>query len=343
MTMAVDLAKNTFEVAFADKRGQIVGRRRLTRPQFQRLVTEQGGLDVVMEACGTAHYWGRIAQAAGHQVTLLPTQHVRPFVRRQKTDRTDVTGLIDARGRAGVHPVPVKTVAQQEVVALHRIREQWKTTRTARINTVRGLLAEQGITLPAGAGRVRVALGQVIEDADQPIPGRLRRMLAVLATEIADLETRLTDVERELKAFAQQDSLVAQLQTIPGVGLLTATAFVGSVAHIHSFRRARCFASWLGLTAREHSSGGRRRLGGITKQGDVYLRCLLTHGARCVLQQAKRAVARQGTPTQLQRWALEVADRRGYNRATIAVANKLARIIWAVWAHDTKFHADRVA
>ena len=338
-TFAVDLAKNSFEVAFADARGRVIGRRRLTRAQFQRLVIEHPAAEMVAESCGTAHHWGRLAQRAGHRVTLLPAQYVRPFVRRQKTDRTDVTGLLDAKGRPGVYPVPVKSVAQQEVVALHRIREQWKTTRTARINAVRGLLLEFGIMLAAGARRVRADVWRVIEDAEQPVPARLRRMLATLVTEIAALDGQLESIDRELADLARHDSQVQRLETIPGVGLITATALVGSVPNIRAFRRGRCFASWMGLTAREHSSGNRRRLGRITKQGDAYLRCMLTHGARSVLLRATRARTRQEPLTALQQWALAVATRRGHNRATIAVANKLARIIWAVWSRDTAFAA----
>jgi transposase len=338
-TIAVDLAKSSFEVAFADHRDRIIKRRRLTRAQFRHLLEAHAPADVIMEACGTAHYWGRLAQAAGHRVTLLPAQYVRPFVRRQKTDRTDVAGLIDACGRAGVHPVSLKTVPQQELVALHRIRAQWQQTRTARINAIRGLLQEHGIVLPAGAHQVGRAVQRQVADADTVVPGRLRRLLTELVTEIAELETRIDRVDHELADVARHDEEVQRLDAIPGIGLITATALVGSVAKIHTFRRARSFASWLGLTAREHSSGPRRRLGAITKQGDSYLRCLLVHGARAVLRRARQRAARHEPLTRLQHWAHTVAVARGFNRAAVALANKLARIVWAVWSRGTPYVA----
>jgi transposase len=335
-TIAVDLAKHVFEVAIEDARGQ-VSRRRLTRQQFARFLRDHTPAQLVMEACGSAHYWGRTAQAYGHRVQLLPPQYVRPFVRRQKTDRTDVTGLLDARQRSEMPTVAVKTVAQQEVLALHRVRAQWMATRTARINTLHGLLAEHGVTFAAGVRQLGRRAGQLLADPDTPIPLSLRRALLTLLEEIRDLERRAEAVERELRAVAHSDPAMERLQSIPGVGLLTATALVGSVGHIQGFTRARRFASWLGLTPREYSSGSHRSLGHITKAGDGYLRRLLVHGARAVLAAARRRAASQRPLGALQRWAVQLAERRGPNRATVALANKLARIVWAVWTRDQVF------
>jgi transposase len=335
-TIAVDLAKHVFEVAIEDGRGQVV-RKRLTRQQFGRLLREHTPAHLVMEACGSAHHWGRTAQAYGHRVRLLPPQYVRPFVRRQKTDRTDVTGLLDAGQRSEMPTVAVKTVAQQEILALHRVRTQWMTTRTARINTLHGLLAEYGVTFAAGVRQVGRRAGQVLADPDTPIPLSLRRALLTLLEEIRDLERRAEAVERELRAAATNDPVIERLQSIPGVGLLTATALVGSVGHIQGFKRPRRFASWLGLTPREYSSGSHRSLGHITKAGDGYLRRLLVHGARAVLAAARRSAASHRPLAALQQWAVQVSERRGPNRATVALANKLARIIWAVWTRDQVF------
>jgi transposase len=326
-TIGVDLAKSVFELALADRHGHVIDRRRLTRRQFERFLATQPPCHLIMETCGTAHHWGRTARGHGHQVTLLPAQDVRPYVRRQKTDRTDADALLDAQRTGRISPVPVKTVAQQELLALHRVRAQWMATHTARINALRGLLQEHGVILPRGARTAVAAVPTLVEDGDAPLPGRLRLVLAHLYDEVRDLEDRI----------AAHDAVVPRLMGIPGIGLLTATALVATVGHIHAFRRARLFASWLGLTPREHSSGTRRRLGAITKQGDVYLRCLLTHGARAVLLAAHRA-PRAGKPLSgLQHWAVAVAARRGHNRATVAVANTLARIVWAVWHRDVDF------
>lgn len=341
-TVAVDLAKTVFELAFANAEWHIVARQRLNRRQFARFLAHEPTTHVVMEACGTAHYWGRVAQQHGHAVSLLPPGYVRPYVRRNKTDRADADALLEAVRSGEIPRVPVKSVSQQALVAVHRVREQWMTTRTARITVLRGLLREHGILLPASArGAVR-AVPSVLDDTEAPVPAPLRHALQLVYEEVRDIEDRIDQVEAELKTLADADPVVTRLRSIPGIGLLTSTALVGAVGHIHAFRRARQFASWLGLTPREHSSGPRRRLGGISKRGDVYLRCLLTHGARAVLHAAHRRLVTAQPLTRLQQWALHLQERRGHNKATIAVANKLGRIVWAVWHRDLPF-ADAAA
>lgn len=341
-TVAVDLAKEIFEVAAANRAGRILERRRLTRRQFDRFVDGLApGTEVVMEACGTAHYWARRCQERDLRVRLLPAQYVRPYVRRNKTDRTDTEALLEAHRCGGIQPVPVKTVEQQTLQALHRVRTQWQAARTARIHVVRGLLREQGVPVPVGARTILARVAGLLEDADIALPDLLRHTVALVVEEIRALEGRILTIDRQLAQVARTHPIAVRLQQIPGVGVLTATAMVGAVNHIHRFRRGREFASWLGLTPRESSTGGRRHLGGISKRGDVYLRCLLTHGARAVLLTAQRTVA--AAPhgaTPFQRWAAAVAARRGHNRAAIAVANKLARTIWAVWSHDVDFQND---
>jgi transposase len=333
-TVAVDLAKTVFELAIANAQWRITARQRLNRPQFARFLAQTPPTHVVMEACGMAHHWGRVAQRHGHRVTLVPPAYVRPYVRRNKTDRADAEAILETVRSGQIPSVPVKQIEQQALVAVHRVREQWMTTRTARINTLRGILREQGILLPAGARAALHTVPTILEDAETPLPRHLRQVLASVHAEVRAIEARIADLERELRALAEADPVVTRLRTIPGIGLVTATALVGTVGHIHAFRRARPFASWLGLTPREHSSGPRRRLGSITKQGDVSLRCLLTHGARAVLLTAQRR-ATSGQPlTRLHHWAVTVRDRRGHNKATIAVANKLGRIVWAVWCKD---------
>jgi transposase len=333
-TVAVDLAKTVFELAIANAQWRVVGRQRLSRSQFTRYLTQAAPMHVVMEACGMAHFWGRLAQQQGHRVTLIPPAYVRPYVRRNKTDRADAEAILEAVRSGEIPNVAVKRIEQQALVALHRVREQWITTRTARINTLRGILREHGILLPAGARGALAAVPTILEDAETVLPLHLRTVLASVHEDVRAIEVRLAALERQLRALADADPVVTRLLTIPGIGLVTATALVGSVGHIHAFRRARQFASWLGLTPREHSSGHRRRLGSISKQGDVYLRCLLTHGARAVLITAHRRAAAGQVLTRLHHWALTVRERRGHNKATIAIANKLGRIVWAVWRHD---------
>ena len=333
-TVAVDLAKTVFELAIADRQWRITGRRRCSRRTFARFLATTAPTHVVMEACGTAHHWGRCAQQHGHRVTLLPPAYVRPYVRRNKTDRTDAAALLEAVRSGEIPPVPVKRIEQQALVALHRVRAQWMSTRTARINALRGLLREHGLPLPAGPRAALQTVPGLLAATDTPLPAHLRLVLASVHAEVRALEGRIADLERQLRVLADADPVVRHLRTIPGIGLLTATALVGTVGHIHTFRRARQFASWLGLTPREHSSGQRRHLGGISKRGDVYLRCLLTHGARAVLVAAHRRHRAAQPLTRLHQWALQVHERRGHNKATIAVANKLGRLVWAVWHYD---------
>ncbi|MGQ0735743.1 MAG: IS110 family transposase [Acidobacteriota bacterium] len=337
-TVAVDLAKDVFEVATANRVGRILERKRLTRRQFEAFVDAlPAGTRVVMEACGTAHYWGRRCQAHGHDVQLLPVQYVKPYVRRNKTDRMDTEALLEAARCAGIHPVPLKTPEQQALQALHRVRTQWQRTRTARINTLRGMLREHGIPIALGARTVLTKMPRILEDADNGLPAQLCLALALVSNEVRALERDLRDIDRQLARVAAADPVAQRLLTIPGIGVITATALLGTVAHIHAFRRARHFASWLGLTPSERSSGFRRHLGRISKRGDVYLRGLLTHGARAVLLTAQRTLRGKGQGTRFQHWAVAVAARRGHNKAAIAVANKLARVVWAVWRGERDF------
>lgn len=330
-TIAVDLAKSVFQVSVANEGGRIDERHRLSRRQFERFLTHTPTSHFILEACGTAHHWGRQLLGCGHAVSLLPPQYVRPFVRRTKTDRSDADAMIQAARSGEITSVAVKSQDQQQMMALHRVRAARMKTRTARINLLRGVLAEQGLAVTIGARTGLTQMARLVHDDATAISGILRQCAHGVLEEIADLENHVAEIELQLKSLAEID-VAQELQTIPGIGLLTATALLGSVGSIDGFRTGRRFASWIGLTPREHSSGGKQRLGRITKRGDTYLRCLLTHGARAVLLAAKRK-QKTGKPlTRLQAWAIEVDARRGHNKATIAVANKLARIVWAVWS-----------
>lgn len=333
-TIAVDLAKNVFEVGISERPGHVKETCRLSRAKFLKFFVDQEPARVVMEACGSSHYWGREIGKLGHKVKLISPQYVKPYVQRNKTDRMDVKGLLEADRNSAIHAIPVKTVAQQQLTALHRIRSRWMETRISRINTLRGLLREFGFVIPAGAHRLVPGVMTLIEDADVEIPNVLREMFHQVCLEIRELETHIGSVEQELKTLARQTPDVERLQAIPGIGLLTATAMVGFVGNVQRFRSCRHFASYLGLTPREHSSGDRRSLGRISKRGDSYLRMLLIHGGRSLLWSAHRHSS-QRTPLQL--WGLRIHETRGHNKATVALANKLARRVWAVWKRDTEY------
>ena len=336
--IAVDLAKAVCEVAISDRPGRVACRRRLPRGQFLKFFAQQPAATVVMEACGTAHFFGQRLQQLGHRVVLLPPHQVRAYVPRNKTDRTDAKGLLEASRNEEIRPVPVKTQAQQVLTTLHRLRSSWMAERTARLNTVRGLLRELGVFIPVGSTRVVPAVWTLLEDADSNLPDALRNLFAEACREIRDIEGRIKQVERQLEALTQQLPVIAYLLTIPGVGLLTATALFAFIGDVRRFPSARHLASWLGLTPREHSSGLKRQLGGISKRGDSYLRMLLIHGGRCTLLRA-----RTHQPDHLHRWAHKLGQTHVHNKAAVAVANKVARIVWAVWTRLEPYRAQPVA
>jgi transposase len=334
-TIAVDLAKSVFQVAISHRPGRVDEERRLSRDRFLAFFAQPPPATIVLEACGSAHYWARQLQPFGHSVRLLPAHDVHRYVRRNKTDRTDANALLEADRNDEIHPVPVKTIEYQAIASLHRLRSTWLATRTARLNTVRGLLREFGIFIPLGAQHVVPRVRELlVEPTDLPI--LMRTTLAAACDEIACLEMNMRAVEHQLTALARNMADVSLLQTVPGVGLITATALVALVGDIRRFPSCRHFASFLGLTSKEDSSAFRRRLGAISKQGDVYLRMLLIHGARSFLWRAKG----RAQPTALEAWASSTERRRGHNIAAVAVANKLARIVWAVWTQQRPFTSE---
>jgi transposase len=283
-----------------------------------------------MEACGSAHYWARWLTGLGIEVVLLPARYVRAYVKRNKTDAADAAALLEAARCADLHPVRIKSVEQQALQALHRTRSLWQADRTRRINTLRGYCREFGIAIAQGARLGLEQIARVLAEPRSGIPELLRPTMVLLIEEVRLLEARVGALERELAGLARRSPACTTLLSIPGVGLLTATAMVaatsGDVTH---FDDARHFASWFGLTPKESSSGSRRKLGRISRQGDMYLRMLLTHGARSVLRAAS-AARTAGKPVEgLRAWALAVQARTNHNKATCALANKLARICYA--------------
>jgi len=340
VTIAVDTAKNVFEIAISAAAGQIRERRRMSRHQFERFWSTREPCRVVMEGCSGSHHWARLLIGLGFEVKLIPPHYVTPYRRRNKTDRADCEAILEADRCAGIHGIAVKSEAQQAIMTLHCARSQWMATRTARINAMRGMLRELGVTCALGAERFLADLRQVLERNRERLPERIRRMVLLLWDEVRELERRIEEVEEELERIAKEEPVIRTLLQVPGIGVLTATALYASVGDIHAFTSGRHLASWLGLTPRESSSGDRRRLGRITKQGDPYLRTLLIHGARSALLGAERARRANRKLTHLQAWALERAGEGHTNRAAVALANKLARIAWAVWRHERAFDGD---
>ncbi len=329
--VSVDVAKSVFQVAVSHSPGRVHTQHRLSRAGFVRFFAGHEPVEVLMEACGSAHHWGRELEAMGHEVSLLPPTDVSRYRDGSKTDRADAKALLEAARNSAIDPVPVKSEEQQAVTALHRLRSGYLATRTARINAVRGHLREFGVSIPLGARHVVPRARAALEE--EVVPEFLRAALLEVLEEIKTLEHNAETIRRELVRLAAHMPGATQLMTVPGIGVLTATALVAFVGDPHRFRSGRRFAAYLGLTPREHSSGHSRRLGRITKHGNSYLRMLIIHGARSAL----RAGQITDEPDDLRRWALELKRRKGYNVAAVALANKLARICWRVWCEDRPF------
>jgi transposase len=339
IVVAVDIAKTKFEVAVSEKPGRISGRRRLDRSEVLLFFAQHPRATVVMEACGSAHHWARELQRLGHEVVLLPPHQVRPYVTRNKTDRTDAKGILEAYRNADLRPVPVKTIPQHVIGSIHRFRSGWIASRTAQVNTLRGLLREVGLIIPEGIEKVIPQVRLFADDTDSAIPDGLRATIVAACDQIESLTEQIGQSERQLEALAEQTPVVDRLRSTPGIGLMTATALVAFVGDVQRFPSGRHFASYLGLTPREYSSGVRQRLGRISKRGDSYLRMLLIHGARSVLCHAKKAKSHD----RLRTWALQLQRRTRHNKAAVALANKLARIAWAVWKHGREFESVQAA
>jgi transposase len=325
--IAVDIAKNVFQVHGFTGTGERVLVKRLSRRRFMRFFqNQQLGCEVVMEACGTGHYWGRQLRRWGYHGRLIPPQHVRAYVVGNKTDGNDADAIYHASRRRDLRDVPIKTPVQQDVMALHRVRERRKKARVALVNQIRSLLAERGLVCGRGLKPLRGLIQSILdgETASDDLTGYIIEQLRELQAEWTELDEKIAAAERAISAHARDDAPCQLIADIEGVGPITASAIVAAVGDASQFRSARQMAAWLGLTPKEHSSGQTRRLGGITKRGEVYLRTLLIHGARA----AARAAPRKNDARS--RWVRALAQRRGHNKAVVALANKNARIIWAL-------------
>jgi transposase len=330
-TIAVDLAKSVFEVAVSEVPGRVSLRKRLSRAGLVAFLANHPPAVVLMEACGSAHHWGREIVKMGHEVRLLPPAKSAKYRIGNKTDRTDTDALLEANRNERILPVPVKTIAQQTLASVHRLRVGWMGTRTARLNALRGVMRELGVAIPVGAKVVLPGVADAM--ARGQIPEDLHPLLQASMAEIRQLEENVKACERTLARIARSIPAAKVLQEVPGIGLLGSTALIPAVGDPNRFRSGRKMSAFFGIVPREHSSGSRRRLGSITKKGNTYVRTLVIHGGRSVLLAAHR----RKNPDRLHRWALEVERRQGANRAAVAVANKILRIAWAVWTRGIPY------
>jgi transposase len=323
--VGIDLAKRSFHVYGADGHGKQVFSKKLTRARLSLFMANLPACTVAMEACGSAHHWARTFRTYGHEVRLIAPQFVKPFVKSNKNDAADAEAICEAAQRPTMRFVAVKTVEQQDIQAIHRMRSLMVDRRTAQINQIRGLLLEYGIEIAQSRAAVGRRLPEILEDADNGLSARFRAELHELAEELRHLDTRVSHYDEQIEEIARQDAQVQRLMTIPGLGAKGATALVAAVGEDpRLFQNGRGLAAWLGLVPRQHATGGRERLLGISKRGDVYLRQLLIHGARAVL----RWVERKEDHTS--RWATALKARRHTNIACVAMANKITRVAYAV-------------
>lgn len=329
--VGIDLAKQVFQVHGVDSQEKAVLRKQLRRAQMLDYFKKLPPCLIGMEACSSAHYWGRELQKLGHTVKLMAPQFVKPYVKSNKNDANDAEAICEAVARPTMRFVAIKTIAQQDIQAVHRIRSGLVQERTAKVNQIRGLLGEYGIVVNRRVDTLRKALPFLLEDADNGLTIDFRMLLADLQQDLTTLDERVGDLDKKIKTLASSNTDAKRLQQIPGIGPITATALVCAIGDSKQFKRGRDMAAWLGLTPRQHSSGGKDRLLGISKRGDAYLRTLLIHGARSVLKGA----GKKDDPRSC--WLQNLCSRRNKNIAAVALANKNARIAWALLTKETDY------
>lgn len=332
-TVGLDLAKSVFHAVCFDARGREVKKRMLRRRQVSAFFAQLPACRIGMEACGSSHYWARDLEALGHEVKLIPAQHVKAYVRGNKNDYNDARAIGEALGRPGMRFVAVKSIAQQDLQALHRVRGQCIKERTALCNSTRGLLAEYGLVVAKGVAALRRAIPEFLEDAENGLSERFRALLARRYQQLLELEEHIGYYTGEFERSSRADERCRRLRTIPGYGPILSSAFAATVGDGRAYRRGRDVSASLGLVPAQHSTGGKERLLGISKRGDKYLRTLLVHGARSVMYHTS------GKSDRLSRWVQRLCAERGTNKAVVALANKLARIGWAVLSKRTVYQA----
>lgn len=333
--VGIDIGKNKMHVVALDEQGHVVERRVCgSRSALGRYLAKLPPCRVAMEACAGAHFLGRKAQHFGHDARLLPGQYARAYVKSQKNDYADAEGIAEAATRPTMREVPIKTPEQQELQLLHRYRQGWIEQRTEVANRIRATLLEFGITIPKGIHKLRQELAFVLEDSENGLTDGTRELLHQLWRDLVALDERIQWINQRLEQYAEQDPRSQALLQVPGVGVIVATAMVAAIGDGRVFRRGRDLAAWLGIVPKQHSTGGRTRLLGISKQGNSYLRMLVIHGARAVLRHAHRRNDALGD------WIRRLHARKPTNVANVALANKLVRVMWVVLYHRSEFRAE---
>lgn len=329
--IGLDLAKHVFQVHGVDERSHTVLKRKLKRALVAEFFANLPVCVVGIEACSSSHYWARRLQGLGHTVRLIAPQFVKPYVKANKTDAADAEAICEAVTRPGMRFVPLKSIESQSLLALHRARQGFIKARVAQTNQIRGFLAEFGIIIPQGAKQIESRVPSILEDAENELPANLRQLLQRLLEHARYLHQHAEEIEAEIKRWHVHHEASCRMAEIPGIGPLTASALVASIGDAGAFANGRQLAAWIGLVPRQHSSGGKPRLLGLSKRGDTYLRTLLIHGARAVIVRAKQK------PGYAETWLGRLLERRHKNIAACALANHNARVAWALLAHDRRY------
>ena len=332
-TIGLDLAKHVFQVHGLDQEGRAVLRKQVRRGQVLKFFGTLPSCLVGMEACGSAHHWARELKAQGHEVRLIPPQYVRPFLKTNKHDAADAEAIAEALVRPTMRFAPIKSADQQAVLMLHRSRELLVKQRTMLINAVRGHCSELGMIASQGASKINDLIMMIEDPDDARLPAFAREALGVLIAQLDAVKKAIQKLESKLQTWHRSQQASQRLTTIPGVGVITATALVATIGDGSQFKSGRHLSAWLGLVPRQHSSGGKSRLGRISKRGDGYLRRLLVHGSRAVLRWQR------GAPKQPSPWIGALLTRRPTNVVLVAMANKTARTVWAMMSKQQRFHS----
>jgi transposase len=325
-TVGIDLGKTVFHLVCLNAAGETVVRKKFSRAQLLRFTANLKVGLIGMEACAGSHFLGRALREQGHEVRLMPAQYVKPYVKTNKNDYIDAEAIAEAVGRPRMRFVPIKSDEQLDMQSMHRARERWVRNRTALLNQIRGLLLERGITIRKGRRHAEEALPTILEDAEASLTCMMRQLLGRLTSELKQLEVQIAEIDAMIAGKADDQEACQRLMAIPGIGPITATAIVSAIGNGAEFRKGRGFSAWLGLTPAEYSTGGKQKLLGISKRGNGYLRKLLVHGARAVLQ------FRDKQSPGLRAWLGQLVSRAHRNVVTIALANKMARMAWALLA-----------
>mgnify|MGYP001598112856 FL=1 len=331
--LGIDLAKTSFQLHGVDSLGVTVLKKKLTRKNLCEYIAQLPVCTIGIEACGGAHHWRRVFSKFGHAVHMIAPQFVKPFVKSNKNDAADAEAICEAVQRPSMRFVPAKSIEQQDIQSLHRVRSQAVARRTAQANQIRGLLMEYGLIIPQGISHIRKSIPGMLEDAENELTTMFREILSELYDELVHLDKRIKTLEIKLETLCAQNEDCQRLLTIPGVGLLSATALVAAIGDISAFKNGRELSAWLGLVPRQHSTGGKPTLMGISKRGDTYLRTLLIHGGRTVVRVADKHQDKRNA------WITKLDERRGKNVCAVAVANKNARVAWAMLSNKSTYQA----